>query len=158
MPSTRSLALFDTAIGRCGVLWSERGIAGLQLPEGRDAATRARMAERFGAAPESTPPPGVQAALAAIAALLRGEASDLSRIPLDMEGVPAFHRRVYQVAREIPPGATLSYGEVAERAGAPGGARAAGQALGRNPFAIVVPCDRVLGAQGRVGGFQSRRG
>jgi methylated-DNA-[protein]-cysteine S-methyltransferase len=158
MGSTRSLALFDTAIGRCGVLWSERGIAALQLPEGRDAATRARMAERFGAAPESAPPPGVQDALAAIAALLRGEASDLSRIPLDMEGVPAFHRRVYEVAREIPPGATLSYGQVAERAGAPGGARAAGQALGRNPFAIVVPCHRVLAAQGRIGGFTSSGG
>ncbi len=158
MGSERSLALFDTAIGRCGVIWSERGIAALQLPEARDAATRARMAERFGAAQESAPPPGVQTALGAIAALLRGEASDLSAIPLDMDGLPAFHRRVYEVARTIPPGSTLSYGEIAERAGAPGGARAAGQALGRNPFAIVVPCHRVLAAQGRIGGFTSSGG
>jgi methylated-DNA-[protein]-cysteine S-methyltransferase len=158
MGSTRHRALFDTAIGRCGVLWSEHGIVAVQLPEARDAATRARMVERFGAAEEAVPPAGVQAALAGIAALLRGEASDLSGIVLDMEGVPAFHRRVYQEARAIPPGSTLSYGEIAARAGAPGGARAAGQALRRNPFAIVVPCHRVLAAGGRLGGFTASGG
>ena len=158
MGSARSQALFDTAIGRCGVIWSARGIVALQLPEARDVATRRRMQERFGAAEEGAPPAVVQDALAAIAALLRGEASDLSGIALDMEGVPAFHRRVYEVARAIPAGATLSYAEIAERAGAPGGARAAGQALGRNPLAILVPCHRVLAANGRIGGFTSAGG
>jgi len=72
--------------------------------------------------------------------------------------VPEFHRRVYEVARTIPPGATLSYGEIAARLGDPGSARAVGQALGRNPFPIVVPCHRVLAAGGRTGGFSARGG
>jgi methylated-DNA-[protein]-cysteine S-methyltransferase len=91
-------------------------------------------------------------------ALLRGEARDLSAIALDMDGLPSFQRRVYEAARAIPPGETLSYGEVAARLGAPGSARAVGQALGRNPFAIVVPCHRVLAAGGKAGGFSANGG
>jgi methylated-DNA-[protein]-cysteine S-methyltransferase len=93
-----------------------------------------------------------------IAALLRGEVSDLSTIALDMDEVPTFHRRVYEAARAIPPGMTLSYGDVAARAGAPGAARAVGQALGRNPFPIVVPCHRVLAGGGKIGGFSAQGG
>src|SRR2546427_9185479 len=116
------------------------------------------MLQRFPAACESDPPADVQRAVDAIATLLRGGTGDLSGIALDMEGVPAFHRRVYEVARAIPPGATLSYGDVAARAGAPGAARAVGQALRRNPFAIVVPCHRVLAAGDKVGGFSADGG
>src|SRR5262249_61450420 len=79
-------------------------------------------------------------------------------VRLDRTGVPAFRRRVYEAARTIPPGQTLSYGEVAACAGSPGAARAVGQALGKNPFAIVVPCHRVLAAGGRVGGFSAQGG
>ncbi len=75
-----------------------------------------------------------------------------------MDGVPPFHRRVYRVARKIPPGATLSYGEIAARLGAPRSARAVGQALGRNPFAILVPCHRVVAAGGKLGGFSANGG
>ena len=151
-------ALFDTAIGRCGVAWGERGVAGVQLPEAGERETRARMLQRFPAAGEAQPPPEVQRVIDRIVALLRGEASDLSTIALDMEEVPAFHRRVYEVARAIPSGMTLSYGEIAARAGAPGAARAVGQALGRNPFPIVVPCHRVLAAGGKIGGFSAQGG
>src|SRR6201999_1121329 len=70
----------------------------------------------------------------------------------------SFHQRVYALARRIPSGATLTYGEVATRIGSPGAARAVGQALGRNPFAIVVPCHRVLAAGGRTGGFSANGG
>jgi methylated-DNA-[protein]-cysteine S-methyltransferase len=79
-------------------------------------------------------------------------------VALDMEGVPPFHRRVYEAARQVPPGQTLSYGEIAARAGSPGSARAVGQALGRNPFAILVPCHRVLAANGKLGGFSANGG
>jgi methylated-DNA-[protein]-cysteine S-methyltransferase len=151
-------AFFDTAIGRCGVAWGERGVAGVQLPEAGERETRARMLQRFPAAGEAQPPPEVQRVIERIMALLRGEASDLSTIALDMEEVPAFHRRVYEVARAIPSGMTLSYGEIAARAGAPGAARAVGQALGRNPFPIVVPCHRVLAAGGKIGGFSAQGG
>jgi len=150
--------LFDTAIGRCGIAWSPRGVAGVQLPEARELDTHARVRQRFPDAHEATPPPHVKRAQGGIVALLRGEPSDLSAVPLDMDGVPPFHRRVYEVARTIPPGATLSYGEVAARLGSPGASRAVGQALGRNPFAIVVPCHRVLAAGGKVGGFSANGG
>jgi O-6-methylguanine DNA methyltransferase len=151
-------ALFDTAIGRCGVAWGERGVAGVQLPEAGERETRARMLQRFPAAGEAAPPPEVQRVIDRIVALLRGEPSDLSAIALDMEQVPAFHRRVYEAARAIPPGMTLSYGDIAARAGAPGAARAVGQALGRNPFPIIVPCHRVLAAGGKIGGFSAEGG
>jgi methylated-DNA-[protein]-cysteine S-methyltransferase len=151
-------ALFDTAIGRCGIAWGEHGVAGIQLPEAGEEETRVRMLHRFPAAGEATPPPEVQDAIEDIVALLRGEASDLSTIALDMDGVPEFHRRVYDAARAIPPGETLSYGDIARRVGAPGAARAVGQALGRNPFPIVVPCHRVLAAGGKIGGFSAQGG
>jgi O-6-methylguanine DNA methyltransferase len=154
----RGFTLFDTPIGRCGVAWGPRGIAGVQLPEAGVRETRARLRRRFPDAREVPPPPDVQRALEAIAALLRGQHGDLSGITLDMDGVPPFHRRVYEVARTIPPGATLSYGDVAARLGAPRSARAVGQALGRNPFAIIVPCHRVVAAGSRIGGFSANGG
>jgi methylated-DNA-[protein]-cysteine S-methyltransferase len=156
--TTLGFALFDTAIGRCGIAWSGRGIAGVQLPEASESRTRARMRQRFPLAREASPPPNVRRVLDGIAGLLRGEASDLSGVGLDMDEVPSFHRRVYEVARAIPPGATLSYGEVAERLGDRTAARAVGQALGSNPFAIVVPCHRVLAAGGKAGGFSASGG
>ncbi len=151
-------ALFDTAIGRCGIAWGERGIAGVQLPEVGEAETLARMLHRFPSAGEAAPPAEVRQAIERMASLLRGEASDLSAIALDTDHLPAFHRRVYEAARAIPPGNTLSYSEIATRVGAPGAARAVGQALGRNPFPIVVPCHRVLAAGGKIGGFSAQGG
>ena len=150
--------LFDTAIGRCGVAWSDRGLVGVQLPEASEVEARERMLRRFPAAAETPPPPEVRDAIDGIVALLQGEPSDLSEIALDMEGVAPFHRRVYEVARTIPPGKTLAYGEVAARLGAAGAARAVGQALGHNPFPIVVPCHRVVAAGGKIGGFSAHGG
>jgi len=149
-------ALFDTAIGPCGIAWNGRGVVGVQLPEGGEAETRARLRRRFPDTREAPPPEPVRRAIAGVVALLRGEPSELDTVTLDMDGVPPFHRRVYEVARTIPPGTTLSYGEVAARMGAPGAARDVGQALGQNPFAIIVPCHRVLAANGKVGGFSAR--
>ncbi|HET7544955.1 MAG TPA: methylated-DNA--[protein]-cysteine S-methyltransferase [Polyangiaceae bacterium] len=151
-------ALFDTAIGRCGIAWGEGGISGVYLPEARLSALRRRLLARHPELRESEPPAAVQRAIDRVITLLRGEATDLGQIALDMSSVPAFHRRVYECARAIPPGKTLSYGEVAVRVGSPGAARAVGQALGRNPFAIVVPCHRVLAAGGKPGGFSANGG
>ncbi len=155
---SNGFALFETAIGKCGIAWNPRGIAGVQLPEGADAKTRARMARRFPAAQESAPPADVQQALSGITALLAGNPADLSVIALDMDGQPPFHQRVYEVARSIPPGETRTYGDIAKALGLPGSARAVGQALGRNPFAIVVPCHRVLAAGSKAGGFSANGG
>lgn len=156
--TTPAFTLFDTPIGRCGIAWGGRGVVGIQLPEAHEAATRTRLLQRFPEAREAPPPPAVQAALDGIVALLRGAASRLETIALDMDQVPPFHRRVYELARTIAPGTTLSYGEIATRLGSPGSARAVGQALGRNPFALVVPCHRVLAAGGKVGGFSANGG
>lgn len=156
--STFGFALFETTIGPCAIAWGKGGIAGLQLPEGNPEATRRRILRRFAEAVETRPPPGVDLAIRDIVRLLDGEPRDLARIELDMSGVPEFHRRVYAVARAIPPGATLTYGEIARRLGDPGAARAVGQALGANPFPIVVPCHRVLAAGGKAGGFSANGG
>jgi O-6-methylguanine DNA methyltransferase len=152
-------ALFDTAIGHCAIAWSGRGIVGVQLPEGTEAKTRARMRRRFPGAREASPCGDVQRAVDGIVALLRGDAIDFSAVTLDMERVPEFHRRVYAVARTIACGATLTYGEIAKRLGAPGEAAPdVGQALGRNPFPIIVPCHRVVAAGGKLGGFSAPGG
>lgn len=150
--------LFDTAIGRCGIAWSERGVAAVQLPEADDRRTRERLLRRLPSARDAVPRLGVQRAIDAIVALLRGEPQLLDDIVLDMDGVPAFHRRVYDIARGIAPGQTLTYGDIAVRLGEPGAARAVGQALGHNPFAPVVPCHRVLAAGGAMGGFSAHGG
>jgi O-6-methylguanine DNA methyltransferase len=156
--TARGFALFDTAIGRCAIAWGERGVLGVQLPEASEAKTLARMRRRFPETREALPPAAVQRAIEGIAALLQGEAVDLAAVALDMAHVPPFERRVYEVARTIPPGATLAYGDIAARLGAPADARAVGQALGQNPFPIVVPCHRVLAAGGKVGGFSANGG
>src|SRR5215207_852874 len=152
---TTGYTLFETALGSCGIAWGSRGIAAVQLPYADERALPARM-RRFGT--ESPPPPDVRRAIGEIVALLAGEPRDLSSVALDMERVPEFNRRVYAVARAIPPGETLTYGEVAERIGERGAAQAVGQALGRNPFPIVVPCHRVLAAGGGLGGFSAPGG
>jgi methylated-DNA-[protein]-cysteine S-methyltransferase len=155
---TLGFALFDTAIGACGIAWGACGLLGVQLPEASAARTLARMRRRFPDAPEGPPPPPVQRAIDGIVALLSGDTRDLSEVELDMAGVAPFDRRVYEVARTIPAGAILAYGDIAARLGAPGEARAVGQALGQNPFPLVVPCHRVLAAGGKVGGFSANGG
>ena len=153
-----SFTLFDTPIGTCGLIWSGRGIAGLQLPEATAPATRSRVMRRWPGVTETTPPSGVQRALDRIQSLLAGDAINLEDIPLDLEAAPEFHRKVYEVARTIPPGHTMTYGEIAKRLGVPHESREVGQALGRNPIAIIVPCHRVLGADGKMGGFSAGGG
>jgi methylated-DNA-[protein]-cysteine S-methyltransferase len=155
--TARDFAIFDTAIGTCAIAWGERGIVGVRLPEASEGAIRARVRKRYPDAREAQPPPEVQHAIDGIVALLRGEAIDLTSIVLDMENVSAFERRIYEILRTIPPGATLTYGELATRLGE-GDARDVGQAMGRNPFPIIVPCHRVVAAGGKTGGFSAPGG
>jgi methylated-DNA-[protein]-cysteine S-methyltransferase len=150
---------FDTTLGRCALVWGERGIVGVHLPgNGGDAATRRRIRRGHPSAQESAPPPAIVDAVARITRLFEGEPDDLCGIALDTAGVPEFNRRVFAVTRTIPPGETRSYGEVAERVGERGAAQAVGRALGQNPFPIVVPCHRVVAADGRLTGFSAPGG
>lgn len=150
--------LFDTAIGECALVWDGECIIGAQLPEQDEARARKRLAQRCADAVEALPPPFVEQAIVAIRALLSGEQRDLSTLPIDMSGTPEFNRKVYDVALAIPHGETLTYGEVAARIGEPGAARAVGVALGQNPIPIIVPCHRVLAANGKTGGFSGGAG
>ncbi len=153
-----ALALFESAVGWCGVGWTPRGIAAVALPESSPGQTRARLLRRLAGAVESAPPPDVQRAVTAMVGLLAGERTDLSWVLLDTAAVADFNLRVYEVTRTIPAGATLTYGQVAARVGVPGAAQAVGRALGANPFPIVVPCHRVLAADGSLGGFSAEGG
>lgn len=151
-------AIFDSAIGPCGIIWGERGISGVQLPMGSEEKTRNRIRQRDGEVTEAAPPSEVQTAIDKILELLAGKPNDLLDIELDLDGVPEFNRGVYDIARKIPPGQTLTYGDIAKRLGGVELSREVGQALGRNPIAIIVPCHRVLGADGKMGGFSASGG
>ena len=154
----QKFALFDTAIGVCGIEWGPRGINGVQLPMGSEEKTRARIRQRHGDIDEAAPIEQVQRAIDRITKLLAGERDDLKDIALDLEEVPAFNRSVYEIARAIPPGETMTYGDIAKRLGGVELSRDVGQALGRNPCPIVVPCHRVLAAGGKPGGFSANGG
>ena len=158
MTAASGFCLFDTAIGACALAWGERGIVRVQLPERDEGTTRARMRRQLPGVPEAEPPPDVRAVVERVTALLAGTPDPMLDVPLDMGGETEFHQRVYEVARAIPPGRTLTYGEVALRIGEPGAARAVGQALGHNPFAPIVPCHRVLAAGTQGGGFSANGG
>lgn len=153
-----NFALFDTEIGTCALAWGERGLVSVQLPSHSPAGLRARMLRSLPGATEVEPPAPVRQAITAIRALLAGEAADLGFIELDMTTVPEFNRRVYAVARAIPPGSTMTYGEIAKQLGDPLLARDVGQAMGQNPFTIVMPCHRVMAAGGKFGGFSAYGG
>jgi methylated-DNA-[protein]-cysteine S-methyltransferase len=153
-----SFAIFDTAIGRCGVVWGARGIRGVQLPMASEDKTRARIRQSHGDIAEAPPPVEVQKAIGGIVELLAGKPNDLRDVALDLDGVPEFNRGVYDIARTIPPGKTMTYGDIAKRLGGVELSRDVGQALGRNPCPVVVPCHRVLAAGGKPGGFSANGG
>ncbi len=154
----QAFTFFDTAIGTCAIVWAETGITGVSLPSENAEMMRSHINQRFPDAKESVPSPGISRTIADIQALLDGEKRDLLDAKLDTTGVPEFHRRVYEIARSIPPGNTLTYGEISARLNAPGTARAVGQALGANPFPIIVPCHRILASGGKAGGFSAPGG
>jgi methylated-DNA-[protein]-cysteine S-methyltransferase len=156
--TSHHFALFDTAIGPCGVVWGERGIIAVQLPMGSEDKTRGRIRQRYGEIPEAPPTAEVQAAIGGMVELLAGKPNDLREIVLDLDDVPEFNRGVYDIARAIPPGKTLTYGDIAKKLGGVELSRDVGQALGRNPCPIVVPCHRVLAAGGKPGGFSANGG
>lgn len=151
-------ALFETAIGWAGVAWGDNGIVGLNLPEPDPETCRRGFQRRFPGAVEGEAPAALAATIAGVQALMRGEKADLTDAPLDLARVPEFNAKVYEIARAIPPGETLTYGEIATRLGDRLLARDVGAALGQNPWPIVVPCHRVTAAGGKPGGFSARGG
>ncbi len=156
--TVQNFAVFETALGACGIIWNARAIAGVQLPDANEAATRARIARRHPGAQEAGAPPHVQRAIDGIVALLSGEPHDFGDVALDFGNASDFNRKVYDIALTIPPGRTMTYGEIAERLGDKLLARDVGTALGQNPIPIIMPCHRVLAAGGKSGGFSGAGG
>ena len=149
---------FETAVGLCGLAWSGRGVTLVQLPEETPEKTRARVRRRAHAPLERDPPPEIAEVVARLVALLDGAIVDLTTIPLDLDRVGEFDRRVYEFTRFIPCGETRTYGEIARAISEPDAAQRVGQALGRNPIPLIVPCHRVVAAGGKTGGFSAPGG
>lgn len=150
--------VFETPIGRCAVAWVARTIMAVQLPQPEDAQTRVRLRQRHGDPEEAPPPDRIRRATESIVKLLSGQREDLSMIDVDLRDCPDFNRSVYAIARTIPPGATLTYGDIAKRLGGVELSRQVGAALGQNPCPILVPCHRVLAAGDKPGGFSANGG
>ncbi|WJR78974.1 methylated-DNA--[protein]-cysteine S-methyltransferase [Bradyrhizobium sp. NP1] len=142
----RGYTIFDTAVGRCGIVWNDAGIVAVQLPEAREIDTRRRVFHLYPDARESRPSPNADIAIEGIAGALRGQHGELADVALDMTGVHPFNQRVYALTRAIPRGETRTYGEIATRLGASGASHSVAQAIGKNPFMVIVPCHRVLEA------------
>lgn len=153
-----SYHVFETAIGWAGIAWGLDGLIGAHLPERDAGIVRASFARRHPGVSAAALPESLTTVVEGIQALMRGEKVDLSAAPLDLSRVPAFNAKVYAIARAIPAGETLTYGEVAEKLGDKLLARDVGAALGKNPWPIIVPCHRVTAAGGKLGGFSARGG
>jgi methylated-DNA-[protein]-cysteine S-methyltransferase len=143
--------VFETTIGTCGVEWSDAGITRVHLP-------RMRALARALSTPREAVPGSVRQAATLIARLLEGQREDLREVALADAALEPFARRVYAQARAVGPGEITTYGAIARALGDPGAARAVGAALGANPFPIVVPCHRVLAANGSLHGFSAPGG
>lgn len=152
--SRRLYTVVDTTWGAALLAWTPAGIAKVELPGGSFERVAAH-----GAAGTFARPTGFAAdAARRMRAYFAGETVELDDLPLDLDGAPAFARKVYAAARAIPRGKTETYGDVATRVSSPGAARAVGGALGKNPIPLFVPCHRVVAANGRLGGFSASGG
>ncbi len=157
--------LFETDLGWCGIAWHESGDSAVppavtlfQLPEATAAITESRLARSHEARPASEPPPAIAEIIDRVRRHLAGEVQDFRAVPVALDSAGPFERLVYDAARNIPAGTTKTYGEIAKTIGQPGAAQAVGQALGRNPIPLIIPCHRVLAAGGKPGGFSAPGG
>ncbi|WP_035672407.1 methylated-DNA--[protein]-cysteine S-methyltransferase [Bradyrhizobium liaoningense] len=142
----RAYAIFDTALGRCGIIWSGTGVVAVQLPEAREIDTRRRIFQVHPEAREQPPSENAELAIEGIVGLLQGDEPDFSDVSLDAGGVPGFNRRVYEYTCTIPRGETRTYHEIAKALGASGAVHSVAQAIAKNPYMLIVPCHRVLEA------------
>jgi methylated-DNA-[protein]-cysteine S-methyltransferase len=150
--------LFETAMGTGGLAWSAAGVIAVAFPGPEPAKTRAHLLARAAEAVETAPPADIARVVDDIVALFAGEARNLSYAPLDMGAVPDFDRGVLALTLKIKPGETKTYGDLAAALGDISLSRRVGQALGRNPFPVIVPCHRVIGASGAMTGFSAPGG
>ena len=156
-PGHSSYGVFDTAIGDCGIAWSEHGVTHLQLPESNPAATERRLAAKAAGLHAEVFPAPIAQVVDDIQRYARGERVDFSSVAVDLAGVDPFRRSVYKTIRSLGWGAIASYGDIARRIDAPD-AREVGQALSQNPIPLIIPCHRVVASDGKLGGFSAPGG
>lgn len=156
---THHYLIFETEGGPCGIAWTEAGVVRFQLP-GEDAATTRRLLLRhLPEAQVAEPPAPIAAAVAAAKRYFAGEKADFTDVPLDLAGQSDLFKAIYDAARCVHWGETTTYGTLARELGVgPEGAREVGQAMAKNPVALIIPCHRVLAAGGKVGGFSAPGG
>ncbi|MBY5334083.1 methylated-DNA--[protein]-cysteine S-methyltransferase [Rhizobium leguminosarum] len=157
--TTHHYLIFETAGGFCGIAWSDAGITRFQLPTKSAEATERLLLRRLLDAEPGAPTPAVLETVAAVKRYFQGEETDFSGVELDLAGQDAFFRDIYAAARRVGWGHTTTYGALAkELGGGPEAARDVGQAMAKNPVALIIPCHRVLAAGGKIGGFSAPGG
>ncbi|WP_449395510.1 methylated-DNA--[protein]-cysteine S-methyltransferase [Devosia riboflavina] len=147
---------FPTALGEFALVWTDRGIKRVFLPGGEPAEVAERLA-KMGAEPGELTR-AIAAVLDQVEDYAEGEEIDFASVSLDLEGVPEFHRRCYDILLSIGWGKTTTYGDMARQLGDVGLSRAVGQAMGANPIPLIIPCHRVLAAGNGAGGFSAPGG
>ena len=147
--------LIATDLGALGLMWSGAGIVRLQLPEKTRTATEQRLTRRVGSVVAARPPEPIAQAGKLLQQYMKGERIDFGNVALDLTGTSDFHRTIYAAARRLVWGETTTYGALAREARSPDAARAVGQAMGRNPVPIIIPCHRVLASGQKIGGFSA---
>jgi methylated-DNA-[protein]-cysteine S-methyltransferase len=151
--------VFETAGGFCGIAWNDVGVTRFQLPTKSAEATERLMLRRAPGAELGVPTPQAADAIAAAKRYFSGEETDFSDVTLDLGEQDEFFRRIYDAARQVGWGRTTTYGTLARELGAgPEAARDVGQAMAKNPVALIIPCHRVLAAGNRLGGFSAPGG
>jgi methylated-DNA-[protein]-cysteine S-methyltransferase len=154
----QSYCLFDTVIGPFGIAWSAEGVTRLRLPERDRGTTEKRLRARTASLQPDDPPPAVAQVIADIQRYLAGERIDFSAVAIDLSDIDLFRRSIYEAARAVGWGQTATYGELARQVGHPDAARDVGQAMGRNPVAVIIPCHRIIAAGNKLGGFSAYQG
>ncbi len=151
--------VFETAGGFCGIAWNDVGITRFQLPTKSAEATERLLLRRIPGAELGVPTPEAADAIVAVKRYFAGEETDFSGVTLDLGDQDDFFRRIYDAARRVGWGQTTTYGTLARELGAgPEAARDVGQAMAKNPVALIIPCHRVLAAGNRLGGFSAPGG
>jgi len=157
--------LFETPLGACGIAWKEPEtsrfppvVTFIQLPEATTRLTETRIAGRSKGHKTHLVPSGIAGIIKKIQKHLHGDMQDFQDIVVDLDGAGPFAREVYEGARKIPAGRTMTYGVLATEMNRPTASRAVGQALGKNPIPLIIPCHRVLASGNKPGGFSAHGG